>query len=73
MRRDDFVIPAYAEDPGPDAVPKECRSCHAPILWVTTHRGKRAPINPDGSAHFATCPQADAWRKGSRGPRAAAP
>lgn len=40
-----------------------CRSCAAPIMWCRTPRNLRAPINPDGTSHFATCPQADAWRK----------
>lgn len=41
-----------------------CRSCQAPIRWAihgTTSR--RMPVNPDGTSHFATCPQADDWRK----------
>lgn len=41
----------------------ECRSCHARVMWCTTPNGKRAPIDPDGKSHFATCPQADSWRK----------
>lgn len=41
-----------------------CRSCRAEVLWCITPAGKRAPIDPDGKSHFATCPQADAWRKG---------
>lgn len=23
-----------------------CRSCHAPIEWATTHKGKKMPIEP---------------------------
>lgn len=42
-----------------------CRSCRAEVLWCFTPSGKKAPINRDGSSHFATCPQADAWRKRS--------
>lgn len=40
-----------------------CRSCGAPIAWCTTRAGKRAPLNPDGTSHYSTCPQADTWRK----------
>jgi hypothetical protein len=40
-----------------------CRSCDADILWCTTARGRRAPLDPDGKSHFATCPQADGWRR----------
>jgi hypothetical protein len=47
----------------PSAVQKACRSCTAPIYWIDTKAGKRMPVNPDGSSHFATCPNADAHRK----------
>lgn len=40
-----------------------CRSCNALILWCTTPRGKRAPVQPNGESHFAGCPHADQWRK----------
>jgi len=57
-------------------VPGECRSCHAEIVWIKTSTGKLIPCDPksvtvvttDGkvvmgyTAHFATCPQANAWR-----------
>jgi len=25
----------------------ECRSCHAPILWVRTQKGKDMPLDPE--------------------------
>jgi hypothetical protein len=52
-----------------------CRSCHRPVLWVRNAKsGKAAPfdaIAPDAVldgltvsvSHFATCPEADSWRK----------
>lgn len=40
-----------------------CRSCHAVVLWCFTPNEKKAPIDPDGKSHFATCPEADQWRK----------
>lgn len=41
-----------------------CRSCQAPIAWAThEHTGRKAPFNPDGTSHFASCPQAGTWRK----------
>ncbi len=40
-----------------------CRSCGATVMWCWTQNGKKAPIDRDGKSHFATCPQADAWRK----------
>lgn len=43
--------------------PGLCRSCKADIMWATTPAGKPSPLNPDGTSHFATCPQADSWRK----------
>lgn len=41
----------------------ECRSCHQPVMWAITPKGNRAPLNPDGTSHFANCPQARDWRK----------
>lgn len=43
--------------------PARCRSCRAEILWTTTPANKRAPLNRDGTSHFATCPQAADWRR----------
>jgi hypothetical protein len=40
-----------------------CRSCKAEVIWAVHDSGKRAPFDMDGSSHFATCPQADYWRK----------
>lgn len=40
-----------------------CRSCHAAIAWYITPTGKRAPVDRDGTSHFATCPDAQAWRR----------
>lgn len=57
-----FVVPAWAQPDYPPE-PSACRSCGAPIAWVVTRAGKRAPIDPDGTNHFATCPQAAEWRK----------
>jgi hypothetical protein len=42
-----------------------CRSCGATVLWCWTPNEKKAPIDQDGKSHFATCPQADSWRKGA--------
>jgi len=47
-----------------EGAPTTCRSCRAVVLWVESRStGKRAPINPDGISHFATCPDAAKWRK----------
>lgn len=35
-----------------------CKGCKAEIYWVQHRNGKRAPYDPDGVNHFATCPQA---------------
>lgn len=47
-----------------------CRSCGAPVVWAKNAVSqKRAPFNPVderlnvSSSHFATCPDADKWRK----------
>lgn len=40
-----------------------CRSCGAAILWAVTNHGAKAPLDPDGTNHFVTCPDRDRWRK----------
>jgi hypothetical protein len=54
-----------------------CRGCNAPIYWVVTAAGKRAPLDravtvviDDAGAshaghlsHFVTCPARDQFRK----------
>lgn len=47
----------------PDAYGSRCRSCSALIVWCRTPAEKRAPVNPDGTSHFATCPDAARWRR----------
>lgn len=47
----------------------ECRSCGAQVLWCVTRKGKKMPVDIPASpeeattSHFATCPEADQWRK----------
>ena len=43
--------------------PGKCRSCREEVWWVWSKRGKRSPLNADGTSHFATCPDAARWRK----------
>jgi hypothetical protein len=40
-----------------------CKSCGAGIHWIKTAKGKNMPVDPDGTSHFATCPNADQHRK----------
>lgn len=47
----------------PEGDPGKCRSCGAPVIWGYTKAGKRCPFDPDGTSHFATCPQAKTWTK----------
>lgn len=44
------------------AIARPCRSCGAPVYWIQP-KDKLMPLNPDGTSHFATCPDADTWRK----------
>lgn len=53
VRRDDY----HFSDRG------TCRSCGAPIGWWITPLKNRAPFDPDGTSHFATCPTAGDWRR----------
>ena len=47
----------------------ECRSCGDPILWATTDKDRRNPLNPEPddqgiyTSHFATCPNAGRHRR----------
>lgn len=56
-----------------------CRSCHAPVRFLITAKGKQIPVNADTSKpedydydrsrhtpHFATCPEAKRWSKKPR-------
>lgn len=62
----DWTLPdGYAWDS--DAASR-CRSCRAEIRWARTPVGRSAPLNADGTSHFATCPDAASWR--ARKPKA---
>ena len=39
-----------------------CRGCGATIAMWRTPAGKNFPADPDGTSHFATCPQAQRFR-----------
>jgi hypothetical protein len=43
-----------------------CRGCKATIYWIKTSKGKNMPVNPDGTSHFATCPQAATFHRKKR-------
>ena len=40
--------------------------CGAPILWVRYANGTPAPFNHNGESHFATCPDADRFKRAKR-------
>ena len=52
---------------------RPCASCGAALFWILTPRGKAMPVNQEAEAdgirisHFATCPQAPAWRRAKKG------
>lgn len=59
-----------------DMIPRKCRSCGATIRWGKTTNGRKMPVDfepvdgPDGKQwvpHFATCPDANRWRKDKQG------
>lgn len=61
-----WLVPDDLYHPAASQEPRACRSCGAPMLFVATLRSggqKLAPINPDGSSHFATCTEPARWRK----------
>ena len=38
--------------------------CGARIWWMTTKGGRKIPFDPEGHAHFTTCPKAEQFRQG---------
>lgn len=45
-----FEIPEGAKE-------MTCRSCGQPFFFVPTRNGKSMPTNPDGTAHWSSCPE----------------
>lgn len=41
----------------------QCRTCYTEVAWCWTPAGNRAPVEKDGTPHFARCPQASTWRR----------
>lgn len=54
----------FAIPPGTPAV--GCRACGARIQFVETDKGRRMPVNTDGTSHFATCSDPKRFRKRDR-------
>lgn len=46
--------------------PSHCRFCERQIFWVNTVNGKNMPVDPDGTPHFATCPETGRFRTGKK-------
>lgn len=58
----------------------KCKSCNAEIIWLKTAAGKNMPVDADTyhgeeqfdrekhQSHFATCPDADKFRKDDDSP-----
>lgn len=43
--------------------PAICKGCRQVIYWVKTEAGKNMPVDADGTPHWATCPQRQAFKK----------
>ena len=41
----------------------KCRGCGGAIAWALTPSGRSAPLDRDGGSHFATCPDAERFRR----------
>lgn len=59
---EEWALPSWAHTPEYPRI-AHCNSCQAPMLWVVTKLGNRAPLNQDGTSHFATCPDAARHRR----------
>lgn len=44
----------------------KCKGCYADIYWVKTPGGKNMPVDIDGTPHWASCPQAEDFKKRQR-------
>lgn len=42
--------------------PAKCSGCNATIYWMHSKNGKSIPFDPEGHAHFTTCPNAEQFR-----------
>lgn len=51
-----FNIPEGAQQ-------SHCKGCKAIIYWIKTESGRPMPVDPDGTSHFASCPNASDFRK----------
>jgi hypothetical protein len=40
-----------------------CRGCRQTIAWARTPADRSAPLDRDGTNHFATCPEAERFRR----------
>lgn len=43
--------------------PATCKACDAPMFFVVTRAGRRAPYTTEGLNHFADCPNASMFKK----------
>lgn len=64
MTEPGFVGWTVPEGWTPDNIGR-CRSCGVEVLWCLTPKGRKAPLDATGESHFATCPDATAWRAGA--------
>lgn len=46
-----------------EVAPCNGATCRRPIAWWLTPKQKRSPHDPDGTSHFATCPDAARFRR----------
>lgn len=51
-----FIIPVGTAS-------RHCSTCRATIYWIVTRAGRKMPVDPDGTSHFATCAQAAQHRR----------
>lgn len=65
-RKGEYLIPAGARE-------GTCRSCGAPVVWITTAKGSAMPLSTAtieerggeryALSHFSDCPQGKGWSK----------
>ncbi len=40
-----------------------CTGCRRQIFWLIHKNGVRTPYDPDGTNHFATCPEREQFKR----------
>ena len=60
------TVKKYEIPPGTRAVICKGENCKQEIFWVTGERGGAMCVDPDGTPHWATCPDRFRFKRGAK-------